>query len=125
MSKEKVKNEEVVVEETTDGKRTFTEELEVAGGQLIERVQEVIKAGNVRRIIIRSADDNVILETSLTVGAVAGGLMLMTPLGWPLAVLGAIAAAVKRVKIEIVREVGENDHTVVTEGKKKIDIETD
>jgi hypothetical protein len=88
-------------EETTE-KKTFTEELEVAGNQLVDRVQDMVKQGNVRRIIIKNPDDDVLLEMSLTVGAVAGGVLV---LGAPwLAALGAIAALIARVKIEIVRE---------------------
>ena len=96
--------------------RTFTEELEVAGSQLVDRVQELIKEGNVRRLIIRSADDNVLLETSLTVGATVAGFFTLAAL--PLAVVAAIAAAVARVKIEIVREIDKGD-----EGKQKIEID--
>lgn len=104
-------------------KKTFTEELEVTGGQLIDRIQEVVKEGNVRRIVIRSADDRVILETSLTVGVGVGGVLMLTPAGLPLAVLAVIAAAVARVKIEIVREVTGDEHTIVEGKKKKIDID--
>ena len=109
---------EVTVEE--DGKKTFTEELEVAGSQLVDRVQELIKQGNVRRIIVRSADDKVLVETSLTIAAAAGGVLILTPAGWILAALGAIAAAVARVKIEIVREI--SDDNEVVEAKKKVEI---
>ncbi|MCB9456393.1 MAG: DUF4342 domain-containing protein [Anaerolineaceae bacterium] len=88
-------------EETTE-KKTISEELEVAGNQLVDRVQEMVKQGNVRRIIIKNPDDGILLEMSLTVGAVAGGVLA---LGAPwLAALGAIAALIARVKIEIVRE---------------------
>jgi hypothetical protein len=114
------------VEETVENaKRTITEELEVAGGQVVERVQDLVKQGNVRRIIIRTADDKVLLETSLTIGAVAGGLLALTPLGLPLAVLGAIAAVASKVKIEIIREVSDETETIVETKttKKKIDIE--
>lgn len=102
-------------------KRTITEELEVGGGQLVERVQEIIRQGNVRRLIIRSADDKVLFETSLTVGVGIGGALALVG-GLPLAVIATIAAAVSRVKVEIVREVEDGD---VVEGKKKIDIDVD
>ncbi len=101
-------------------KRTVSEELEVAGNQLVERVQDIIKKGNVRRIVIRNADDRVLLETSLTVGAVAGGVLVLASL--PLALMATIAAAVARVKVEIIREVVEDD---VIEGKKKVEIAVD
>jgi hypothetical protein len=100
-------------------KKTVSEEIEVAGNQLVERIQEIIRQGNVRRLIIRSADDRVILETSLTVGAVAGGALAIVG-GLPLAIIAAIAAAVARVKVEIVREVEDGD--VLEDRKRKVEI---
>jgi hypothetical protein len=89
--------------ETTTGKRTLTEEIEVAGNQVVERVQELVKEGNVRRLIIRNPDDKVLLEMPLTIGAVGvGAIAIAAP--W-LAALGAFAALVARVKIEVVREI--------------------
>lgn len=101
-----------------DEKKTMTEEIEVAGNQLVEKVQEIVHQGNIRRLVIRTADDKVLLETSLTVGAVGGAVALMIG-QLPLAILAVIAAAVSRVKIEIVREVEEGD---VVESKKKVEI---
>lgn len=102
------------------GKRTFSEELEMAGNQVVEHVQEVIRQGNVRRIIIRTSDDKVLLDTTLTVGALAGGALAV--IYWPLAAIAAIAAAVARVKVEIVREIGEDDEMIV-EKKSRITID--
>jgi hypothetical protein len=88
----------------TKESKTFTEELEVAGNQAVERVKELVAEGNIRRLIIKNTEDDVLIEMPLTVGAVAGGaIVLAAP--W-LAALGAFAALVARVKIEIVREVG-------------------
>jgi hypothetical protein len=84
------------------GQRTFNEELEVAGSQLVERVRELIEEGNVRRLIIRNPDGRTLLEIPLTFGAVASGaLLLFYPV---LAGLAAIGALVARLKIEIVRD---------------------
>ena len=81
--------------------RTWIEEIEVAGSQLVERVKEIIAEGNVRRVIIRNADGRSLLEIPLTAGAVVGGVVtLFYPL---LAALGALAALVAKVKIEIIR----------------------
>lgn len=82
--------------------RTWTEEVEIVGNQLVERVQELVAEGNVRRLIIRGTDDKTLLEIPLTFGAVAGGALVFAA-PW-LAALGAFAALVARVKIEIVRE---------------------
>jgi hypothetical protein len=85
-----------------DKVKTFSEQLEVAGNQLVDQVQDLIKQGNVRKIIIRTSDDRELMQVSLTVGAVAGGVLALAA-PW-LAALGAIAALVARVKLEIVRE---------------------
>ena len=83
-------------------RKTWTEEIEVAGGQLLERIKELIAEGRVRRLRIKAADGSLILEIPLSVGAIAGGAVaLAAPL---LAVLGAFAALVARAKVEIVRE---------------------
>ena len=84
-------------------KRTFSEELEVAGSQLVERVRELIEEGNVRRLIIRNQEGRTLLEIPLTVGAVAGGAILVF-LGPVMAALAVVGALVARLKIEIVRE---------------------
>jgi hypothetical protein len=88
--------------ETPKQKReTVTEQIEVAGSQLVEKVQEIVAEGNVRRIILRAPDDKVMLEMTLTTAAFAGALTLAAP--W-LAALGAIAALVTKMRIEIVRD---------------------
>jgi len=84
-------------------KRTFNEELEVAGSQLVERVKELIEEGDVRRLIVRNQEGRTLLEIPLTIGAVAGGAILMA-FGPVLAALAVIGALVAKLKIEIVRE---------------------
>jgi hypothetical protein len=80
---------------------TWVEEIEVAGSQLVERVKELIAEGNVRRLIISTHDDKRLLEIPLTAGAVVGGVFtLVAPL---LAALGALAALIARVKVQVVR----------------------
>jgi hypothetical protein len=82
--------------------RTFVEELEVAGDQLVHTVRELIQRGNVRRIVVSSPEGRVYMEIPLTVGVLAGSAMLFfTPL---LAALGAIGALLVRVRIEIIRD---------------------
>jgi hypothetical protein len=88
-------------EETGKTERTWTEEIEVAGKDLVDRVKEVVKAGNVRKVILRTPDGKLLLEIPLTAGAVAGGVVvLVAPV---LAALGAMAALLAKVKIEVVR----------------------
>jgi repressor of nif and glnA expression len=84
-----------------EGERTFTEHIEIAASDLVERTKELIEEGNVRRIIIRNQEDEVLLEVPLTAGVVVGGAVtIVAPV---LAALGALAALLTHVKIEVVR----------------------
>jgi hypothetical protein len=85
-----------------DRKRTFTEEIEVAGAQLVERVKQLYAEGRVRRLRIKSADGELLLELPLNVGAIAGGAVALAA-PW-LALIGAFAGLVARAKVEIVRD---------------------
>ncbi len=91
-----------VMDERLDQKRTFTEEIELAGNELVERVKEILAEGNVRQLRLKAEDGDIYLETPLTIGVLAGGAVALAA-PW-LAILGVIAAMVTRVKIEIVRE---------------------
>ena len=47
-------------ETITPETKTFSEQLEVAGKELVGKVQELIKEGNVRKVIIRGEDGRTI-----------------------------------------------------------------
>jgi hypothetical protein len=87
--------------------KAFTEEIEVAGAELVERVKALIAEGRVSRLRIKSADGGTMLEVPLTVGAV-GGAALALAAPW-LAVIGAFAALVAHAKVEIVRDAPPGD----------------
>ena len=86
---------------TEQDEHTFTEQIEIAASDLVDRTKELIEEGNVRRLIIRNQDGEVLMEVPLTAGVVVGGAVtIVAPV---LAALGALAALLTRVKIEIVR----------------------
>lgn len=90
---------------TSSSGRPISEELEVMGSQLVERVKELIDQGNIRRLIIRDQNGRTLLEIPLTIGVVAGGaLAFLWPVMAGLAIIGGMLA---RVKIEVVREAGD------------------
>ena len=90
---------------TTKEERTWTEQIEVAGSDLVDRAKKLIVEGNVRRLIIRNSDDEKLLEVPLTAGVMVGGAFsLIAPV---LAALGAMAALLAWVKIEVVRTEGQ------------------
>jgi len=82
---------------TDPQKRSWTEEIEIAGEQLVDQVKQLFHEGNVRHIRIKH-DGKVVLEVPMTL-AVAGGLLAPV-----LAALAAFAAAVTHCTVEIVRE---------------------
>ncbi|HEU0223127.1 MAG TPA: DUF4342 domain-containing protein [Paracoccaceae bacterium] len=98
-------------EEKKDHWKAFTEELEVGGRELIDEVKRLIAEGNVRRIRIRSQNDDVMLDVPVTAGAIVGGVVVLTA-PW-LAILGAIAGLLTKVRVEVAREDGpeEKDKT--------------
>ena len=86
---------------TEQDEHTFTEQIEIAASDLVDRTKEIIEEGNVRRIIIRNEEDEVLMEVPLTAGVVVGGAVtIVAPV---LAALGALAALLTHVKIEVVR----------------------
>jgi len=87
--------------EPPDKTKSWTEEIVIAGTELLNQVKKLVAEGNVRRIIIKKPDGEVFMEIPLTAGIVAGGVaILATPV---LAAIGALAALVAEVKLEVVR----------------------
>jgi hypothetical protein len=85
---------------TTDTPRTddsVFEELKIEGRELLARVMDLVREGNVRRLIIKNEEGTTLMEIPLTLG-VAGAVILPT-----LAAVGAIAALVAKCSITIER----------------------
>ena len=89
--------------------RRLTDEIEIAGHQLIDKIKSLIAEGNVRTLRIRAESGQVFLEIPLTAGAVAGGVVVLTA-PW-LAAIGAIAGLATRVRIEIVHNAEDDQPT--------------
>lgn len=75
----------------------FKEEFKVKGEELVEKIKELIHEGNVRRLIIKDEDGKVYLEIPVTFGVIGA---ILAPM---LAAVGAIAAMVANLKIEVLR----------------------
>ena len=97
-------------------KKTIIEEIEVAGDQLVRRVKELAEESSVRNLKIVANDGDVFLETPLNIGLVVGGVVVLAA-PW-LAILGAIAALVTRVRIVIEREVDADGEATTDENNK-------
>ena len=85
--------------------RDWVEEIEVSGEKVVAEVKRLASETKVRRLRVLEPDGDVAVDVSLPVGAIAGGAVVLAAPA--LAVIGALAALVAKVKIEIVREVDE------------------
>lgn len=81
--------------EHTDG---GTEEFAVSGGEVIQKVKELVAAGNARRISIKNEKGETVLEIPLALGAVG---VLLAP---ALAAIGAVAALMTKCTIVVVKK---------------------
>lgn len=89
--------------------RTWIEEIEVAGEELVSRIKQLAADNKVKRVRIIEPDGDIALEIPLTYGVIGGGaVVLAAPV---LAILGALAAFVVKVRVEVVHEVHEDAGT--------------
>ena len=75
--------------------KTRTEEFKIKGTEILEKIKDIIRQGNVRRIILKTEDGKTFLEIPLTVGIVG---VLIAPV-W--AAIGAVAALVSSLTIVV------------------------
>lgn len=72
-----------------------TEEFKINGEELVAKVKELIRQGNIRRLSIRNEKGETVLEIPLTFGAVG---FLLAP---TLAAVGAVAALLTKCSIVV------------------------
>ncbi|SRR6266540_6376545 len=78
-------------------KQTNQEEFKVKGEDLLAKVKQLVKEGNVRRIIIKDKEGKTLVELPMTVGVVG---VVLAPV---LAAVGAIAALITECTIQVER----------------------
>ena len=87
--------------EKKEAKGTRTEEFKLNGGEIINKLKELIHEGNIRRIILKNEEGRTFIEIPLTVGLVG---VALAPI---LAAVGAIAALVSKMTL-VVEKVDES-----------------
>lgn len=103
----------------SDKKNEWTEQIEVAGKDAVERIKELVEEGNVRRVIVRKPNGDPIADLPLTPSVVGGAaLLVMAPF---YATVAAVAAFLFKVKIDIVREEPLGDDVYEDDKPKKDD----
>lgn len=107
----------------TKQKNTWVEEFEVSGREVVGRVRELVQQGNVRRLIVRKKNGDVVIDLPLTASVV--GASALTVFASPLVVLGAVAALVAELRIEVLREDedADDDNEPPPNIRQKIDVE--
>lgn len=94
-----ITEEDVAAEDTG---RSWTEEFEMAGSEVVGFIKKIWREGNVRRIIVRNEADETIVNMPVAVGAiglfppVTGAIIAITA-------IGAVVALLTRCKISIER----------------------
>ena len=83
------------MDEKKEPGKTRTEEFRLNGGEILNKVKEIIHEGNARRIILKDENGKTFMEIPLTVGVV-GAVILPT-----LAAIGAIAALASNLTIVV------------------------
>lgn len=79
-------------------KESTQEQFKVYGHEVLKKVKELIKEGNVRRIIIKNEKGKVMVEIPVTFAVVGA---VFAPV---LAAVGALAAVVNKCTIEVERD---------------------
>ena len=72
-----------------------TEEFKLDGGQVIDKIKDLIHQGNIRRIIVKNEEGKTLIEIPLALGLVGVALLPVY------AAVGAIAAMVSRMVIVV------------------------
>ena len=76
---------------------SFTEEFNVSGEAVVSKIKELVREGNVRRIIIKNEEGSTLIEIPLTIGVIGTVLLPV----W--AAIGAIAALAANLTIAVER----------------------
>jgi len=83
--------------ETTKTEQVEQDSFKVSGEELLKKIKELIKEGNVREITIENKEGRTILVLPLTVGIIGAALLP------PLAAVGAIAALLTECTLRVKR----------------------
>ena len=73
-------------------------EFKVKGKELLGKIEEIIKEGNVRRIIIKDTEGQTFIEIPMTIGVIG---IIAAPI---MAAVGALAGLVANFSVEVIRK---------------------
>lgn len=79
----------------TDETKFHTEEFSVNGEDILARVKQLLREGNIRRVVIKDKSGRILVEFPLTIGVVGAALAPM------LVAVGAVAALISEATIVV------------------------
>ncbi|MDQ7027398.1 MAG: DUF4342 domain-containing protein [Anaerolineae bacterium] len=81
--------------------------------EITEKAKNIIAKGNARHVVIRSAKGDRIAEFSMTVAAIGGMILFfMAPWGWMLLLAAGFYGMMKKVRVELVRDISDDDDSI-------------
>jgi len=100
---------------TMKEKREVTTERKDMMSEITDTAQNLIDQGNSRRVLARADDGRVMFDVPLTYVVAGGAVMLFLMPGWGwLIALGAVAYGfANRIKLELVRELSDEDDSTI------------
>lgn len=81
-----------------DATKERTQEFTVNGDEVVAKVKELVREGNVRRLIIKNEHGVTLIEVPLTIGVIGAAILPI------FAAIGALAALATRCTIVVERE---------------------
>jgi hypothetical protein len=75
-----------------------TEEFSVNGEEILAKVKQLLREGNIRRVVIKDKSGRILVEFPLTIGVVGAALAPM------LVAIGAVAALVTEATIVVEKD---------------------
>ena len=90
---------------TSNSRKTFTEELRGTASEIISQVKKLVKEGNARRIVIKDKKGKTLFQSQLTVGV--GGIAVVTALAPVISAISMFVLFMNDVKVIVERYPGE------------------
>jgi hypothetical protein len=82
--------------------KTRVEEFELRGEEVVAKIKELVREGNVRRISLQTDEGKTLIEVPLTIGVAGAAVATLLAPVW--AAIGAVAALLAKLRIVVERE---------------------
>ncbi len=86
---------------TSNSRKTFTEEVKGTASEIISQVKKLVKEGNARRIVIKDKKGKTLFQSQLTVGV--GGIAVVTALAPVISAISMFVLFMNDVKVIVER----------------------